>query len=104
MTATNPISIENPLRRPADLFLRYTIYTFVETIIVAMSVHLLVLGTDWGRMGSPSEIMETAISLLPNLGYIPQIISPLLDTALMAFWGTLLAVVRSIPVSYLESS
>ena len=104
MTATNPISIENPLRRPADLFLRYTIYTFVGTIIVAMSVHLLVLGTDWDRMGSPSEIMETAISLLPNLGYIPQIISPLLDTALMAFWGTLLAVVMSIPVSYLASS
>ena len=104
MTATNPISIENPLRRPADLFLRYTIYTFVGTIIVAMSVHLLVLGTDWARMGSPSEIMETAISLLPNLGYIPQIISPLLDTALMAFWGTLLAVVMSIPVSYLAST
>ena len=88
MTAANPISIENPLRRPADLFRRYTIYTVVVAIILAMSVHLLVLGTDWGRMGSPSEIAETAISLLPNLHFIPEIVSPLLDTALMAFWGT----------------
>ena len=104
MTAANPTSIENPLRRPADLFSRYTIYAVVVAIILAMSVHLLVLGTDWGRMGSPSEIVETAIGLLPNLHYIPKIVSPLLETALMAFWGTLLAVVMSIPVSYLAAS
>ncbi len=104
MTTANPASIENPLRRPADLFRRYTTYVVVVTLVLTMSVHLLVLGTDWGRMGSPSEILDTAISLLPNLGYIPHIITPLLDTALMAFWGTLLAVVMSIPVSYLASA
>ena len=104
MTAANPTLIENPLRRPADLFRRYTIYAVVVAIILAMSVHLLVLGTDWGRMGSPSEIAETVISLLPNLHYVPKIVSPLLETALMAFWGTLLAVVMSIPVSYLAAS
>ena len=67
MPAANPTSIENPLRRPADLFRRYTIYAVAGAIFLAMSVHLLVLGTDWGRMGSPSEIAETVISLLPTL-------------------------------------
>jgi len=104
MPAANPTLIQNPIRQPADLLRRYTIYAIVAAVILAMSAHLLVYGTDWSRMGSPSEIAETAISLLPNLNFIPNIVSPLLDTALMAFWGTLLAVILSVPVSYLAAA
>ena len=104
MPVTDAKLIQNPLRRPVILLRRYIIYTVVVAIILVMSLHLLVYGTDWSRMGSPSEIADIAISLLPNLEFIPKIITPLMDTALMAFWGTLLAVVMSVPVSYLAAS
>ena len=104
MPITDATLIQNPLRRPAILLRRYITYTVVVAIILVMSLHLLVYGTDWSRMGSPSEIADIAISLLPNLEFIPKIMTPLMDTALMAFWGTLLAVVMSVPVSYLAAS
>ena len=85
MPVTDATSIQNPLRRPATLLRRYIIYTVVVASILVMSLHLLVYGTDWSRMGSPSEIADIAISLLPNLEFIPKIMTPLMDTALMAF-------------------
>ena len=94
----------NPLRKPAALFRRYTAYFLVTSIILSMSLHLLVLGTDWSRIGSPSEIYNIAVNLLPNLNFLPVILPALMETALMAFWGTLLAVIVSIPVSYLAST
>lgn len=97
-------SAANPLREPAVLLRRYTIYAAVSFAVLAASVHLLVIGTDWSRMGSPNEIFETLASLAPNLEYIPKIAGPLFDTALMAFWGTTLAVFMSIPVAYLGAT
>ena len=97
-------TIENPLRERGEILRRYAIYTVVGTIVAAMSVHLLVIGTDWSRMGSPGQIAETVISLVPSLAYIPKIVGPLFETALMAFWGTLLAVVMSVPVAYLAAT
>lgn len=94
----------NPLREPGVILRRYAIYVAFAAAILAMSVHLLVLGTDWSRIGTPSQIADTVLSLVPNLAYIPKIIGPLLETALMAFWGTLLAVVLSLPVAYLAAA
>jgi len=94
----------NPLREPRDVLRRYVAYTVVGGAVLAASVHLLVIGTDWSRMGSPSQIAETISSLAPNLSYIPKIAGPLFETALMAFWGTLLAVILSVPVAYLGAT
>ena len=96
--------IENPLRERSEILRRYAVYSVVGIFVVAMSIHLLVIGTDWSRMGSPGQIAETITSLLPNLAYIPKIVGPLFETALMAFWGTLLAVAMSIPVAYLAAT
>ena len=99
-----PGIVENPLRERGEILRRYAIYTVVGIIVAAMSIHLLVIGTDWSRMGSPGQIAETVISLVPSLAYIPKIVGPLFETALMAFWGTLLAVVMSVPVAYLAAT
>ena len=97
-------TMENPLRERGEILRRYAAYSVAGILVVAMSIHLLVIGTDWSRMGSPGQIAETVISLVPNLIFVPKILGPLFETALMAFWGTLLAVVMSIPVAYLAAT
>ena len=94
----------NPLRERSEILRRYAVYAVVGTLVAVMSIHLLVIGTDWSRMGSPGQIAATIISLLPSLTYVPKILGPLFETALMAFWGTLLAVVMSVPVAYLAAT
>lgn len=94
----------NPLREPGDVLRRYAAYAVVGGTVLAASIHLLVIGTDWSRMGSLSEITDTLASLSPNLSYFPKIAGALFETALMAFWGTLLAVILSVPVAYLGAT
>ena len=100
--ATGPM--ENPLRERGEILRRYAVYAVAGVLVAAMSVHLLVIGTDWSRMGSPAQIADTVVSLLPSLAYVPKILEPLFETALMAFWGTLLAVVLSVPVAWLAAT
>ena len=97
-------TMDNPLRERSEILRRYAVYAVVGVLVAGMSIHLLVIGTDWSRMGSPGQIADTVISLLPSLAYVPKILGPLFETALMAFWGTLLAVVMSVPVAYLAAT
>ena len=97
-------TMENPLRERGEILRRYAVYSVAGILVAVMSIHLLVIGTDWLRMGSAGQIAETVISLAPSLTYIPKILGPLFETALMAFWGTLLAVVLSIPVAFLAAT
>ncbi len=102
LTATRTMG--NPLRERGRVLRRYALYGVVGILVAAMSIHLLVIGTDWSRMGSPGQIAATVFSLVPNLAYVPKVLEPLLETALMAFWGTLLAVIMSIPIAYLAAT
>ena len=104
MTQATSDIFHNPLRERSTIMRRYAIYAIVAAAVIAMSLDLLVLGTDWSRMGSPGQITDTILSLTPNLGYVPKILVPLFETALMAFWGTLLAVLMSVPVAYLAAT
>lgn len=104
MTQSATDTLQNPLRESGDILRRYAIYATFTVVVLAMSVDLLVISTDWSRMGSPSQIADTILSLAPDLGYIPKILIPLFETALMAFWGTLLAVLMSIPIAYLAAT
>ena len=97
-------TMDNPLRERSEILRRYAVYAVVGVLVAGMSIHLLVIGTDWSRMGSLGQIADTVISLLPSLAYVPKILGPLFETALMAFWGTLLAVVMSVPVAYLAAT
>ena len=104
MTQATQTIVDNPLREPRTVARRYAAYALVALLVLGMSYHLLVLETDWARMGSLGEIVDNVAGLLPNLAFIPKIMVPLLDTALMAFWGTLLAVIMSVPVAYISAT
>lgn len=94
----------NPLRPREALLRRYAIYASISVVVAAMSIHLFVYGTDWSRMGSPEEILSSILTFAPDVTFIPSIVAALLETALMAVWGTLLAILLSIPVIYLAAS
>lgn len=104
MTEASSNTFGNPLRERSVVLRRYAIYALVAAAVLAMSLDLLVYGTDWSRMGSPSQITDTIVSLAPNLAFLPKIMVPLFETALMAFWGTFLAVLMAVPVAYLAAT
>ena len=104
VTKATQTIVDNPLRQPPVVARRYTAYSLVAVIVLGISYHLLVIETDWARMGSLGEIADNVVGLLPNLAFIPKILVPLLETAVMAFWGTLLAVIMSVPVAYISAT
>ena len=104
VTEATQTIVDNPLRQPPVVARRYAAYSLVAVIVLGMSYHLLVIETDWARMGSLGEIADNLVGLLPNLAFLPKIMVPLLETAVMAFWGTLLAVIMSVPVAYISAT
>jgi len=91
---------ENPLRERRVIFRRYGRNALAGVALAAMGYHILVVETDWARMGSIGEIFTTAAEFWPDLAFFPTILEPLLETLLMAFWGTTLATLVAMFVAY----
>ena len=91
---------ENPLRERSVITKRYLRYAVAAILLMAMAYHVFVVETDWARMGTFGDILSTTAEFTPNLAFFPVIIQPLLETLLMAFWGTLLATIIAMVVSY----
>lgn len=94
---------ENPLRERRVIFRRYGINALFAVLLSMMAYHIFVVETDWARMGGIREIIETAAEFWPDMAFFPTIIDPLLETLLMAFWGTVLATVLAMPVAYISA-
>lgn len=91
---------ENPLRERRVIFRRYGRNALAGVALSAMGYHILVVETDWARMGSIGDIFTTAAEFWPDLAFFPTILEPLLETLLMAFWGTTLATLVAMLVAY----
>ena len=105
-TLTGPFAFplqENPLRERRVIFRRYGLNALIAVLLSMMFYHIFVVETDWVRMGGIREIISTAAEFLPNPAFFPIIIDPLLETLLMAFWGTVLATVFAMPVAYISA-
>ena len=94
---------ENPLRERRTIVRRYVRNSLIGVLLAAMAYHIFVVETDWARMGGIAEILSTTAEFLPNLAFFPTILEPLLETLLMAFWGTTIATVIALPVAYLAA-
>lgn len=92
---------ENPLRRRDRVLKRYLCYLAAWLVTLAMVKDALVDETDWARMGGLLYMMEMLARFAPDLGYMPNVLNPLLDTFLIAVLGTWLAVVLAVPVAYI---
>lgn len=94
---------ENPLRERGVLIRRYTRNTLIGIALLAMAYHIFVIETDWERMGGIADILSTTAEFLPNMAFFPSILEPLLETLLIAFWGTTIATIFAMPVAYLAA-
>lgn len=94
---------ENPLRERRVIFRRYGRNALIAVLLSMMAYHIIVVETDWVRMGGIREIISTAAEFWPNPAFIPIIIDPLLETLLIAFWGTVLATMFAMPVAYISA-
>ena len=99
----NAARVENPLRPRRVILRNYAVYLAVILAVLAMGKEIIVDETDWERMGSGAELLQEALTFLPNLAFMPEVFFPLLETLLMALWGTALAVVLSIPIAYIAA-
>ena len=93
----------NPLREPKKLARKYFAIGLFAALILYIGKIIIIDGTDWARMGSVEEVINTALFFVPDFSFFPQTVIPLLETLLIAFWGTALAVVISLPVAYLAA-
>ena len=89
----------NPLHDRRAIIRAAAIIFVASLVVLAMGKHILVDETDWDRMGG-AVILKTALSFVPDLAFFPKTILPLLETLLIAFWGTALAIVMAAPVAY----
>jgi len=48
-------------------------------------------------------MIKTALFFVPEWSFFPKTVLPLLETLLIAIWGTILAVVVSVPIAYLAA-
>jgi phosphonate transport system permease protein len=90
---------DNPLHNRRAIIRAAAIILVASLVVLAMGKHILVDETDWSRMGG-GVILKTTLSFVPDLAFFPKTILPLLETLLIAFWGTALAVVMAAPVAY----
>jgi phosphonate transport system permease protein len=100
---TNISTIANPLRVPRDVYRRYAIFGVCAVIVLTVGKDIIIDETDWARMGTLQEMVKTALWFLPELSFFPKTVGPLLETLLIALWGTVLAVVVSMPIAYLAA-
>ena len=94
---------ENPLRERRTIVRRYVRNVLIGIALLAMAYHIFVVETDWVRMGGLGDILSTTAEFFPNLAFFPTILEPLLETLLIAFWGTTIATVIAMPVAYLAA-
>ena len=93
----------NPLRERRVIVRRYARNAVVGLVLLAMAWHIFVVATDWTRIGGLANVLSTTAEFLPNLAFFPRILDPLLETLLIAFWGTTLAMTIAMPVAYLAA-
>ncbi len=100
---TNATITGNPLRDPKKIARKYFAIALFAAIVLYIGDVIIIDGTDWARMGSVDEVIDTMLFFVPDFGFFPQTIIPLAETLLIAFWGTALAVVFSLPIAYLAA-
>jgi len=85
-------------------YLRRVWYPLFLIFTVWFAYDLLWTGTDWSRMAHPEQALETILRFFPpNLSFILTLLKPTIETFMIAVLGTVLAVIISIPVSWLAA-
>ena len=94
---------ENPLRPRVKIATRYALFVVIAALVAAMTYHIFFYDIDWARSGGIAGFVKEVSRFVPELGFFPEVVGPLLETLLMAFWGTFLATFLALPVVWLAA-
>ena len=79
-------------------------YPLILILAVWFGYSLLGVKTDWSRMASLKQMAITISRFFPpNLSFVLTLVRPTIETFMIAVLGTLLAIILSIPVSFLAA-
>ncbi|MCK4788165.1 MAG: phosphonate ABC transporter, permease protein PhnE [Desulfobacteraceae bacterium] len=82
----------------------YLLYVLVLFLVIGSLYFILIIGTDWGRIGSPEVLWANILRFFPpNLSSIVELGWPTLDTLIIAVFSTLLTAIICFPVIWLSS-
>ncbi len=85
-------------------YMRRLGYPLILILAVWFGYSLLGVKTDWSRMASLKQMAITISRFFPpNLSFVLTLVRPTIETFMIAVLGTLLAVILSIPVSFLAA-
>lgn len=85
-------------------YMRRLGYPLILLLAVWFGYSLLGVKTDWSRMASLKQMAITISRFFPpNLSFVLTLLRPTIETFMIAVLGTLLAVILSIPVSFLAA-
>jgi phosphonate transport system permease protein len=85
-------------------YLRRLGYPLILILAVWFGYSLLGVKTDWSRMASLKQMAITISRFFPpNLSFVLTLVRPTIETFMIAVLGTLLAIMLSIPVSFLAA-
>lgn len=85
-------------------YMRRLGYPLILILAVWFGYSLLGVKTDWSRMASLKQMAITISRFFPpNLSFVLTLLRPTIETFMIAVLGTLLAVILSIPVSFLAA-
>lgn len=91
-------------RRRRTRVLRYCLYSILF-LLVLWSVEVTIIeDTDWERMGGLSSVIRGVARFFPpDLSIIKFLFTPTVETFMIAFLGTMLAIILSIPVVWFSA-
>lgn len=89
-------------RRTKARRIRYCLYAFLFILVLWSIEVTIVKDTDWDRIGGLSTILKaTGRFLPPDLSLVKFLFKPTVETFMIAFLGTMLAILLAIPVVWL---
>ena len=83
----------------------FSAITILFVLILIMSRSIYIEDTDWQRVGGLTKVLDRVFVFIPpDVSIFSNLLIPTVETLMIAFLGTLLAVVLSIPVAILAAS
>mgnify|MGYP006219403931 FL=1 len=97
------INIEAYTKQNSTKIFKKAIFYTSAILIIFLSVYfIIILDTDWHRIGSGEGILKQ-LSYFVGLDFkiMPHLFKPAFETFLMACLGTMLGLIMSLPVAWL---
>ena len=96
------LGIEEYTKQNSSKILKKITFYTVAILIIFLSVYfIIILDTDWHRIEGGGILKQLSYFIGLDLKIVPYLFKPAFETFLMAFLGTMLGLIMSLPVAWL---